>query len=128
MNSTLIDTNFYIGIVQGDSHAKNVMRNAKEVLICPIVIGELLYGFKNGRREEMNIEQLDKFFGLPSVQSVPLTEKTAEFFALVIHELKKAGTPVPTNDIWIAACAMEHGCAVATFDNHFKKISGLLLA
>lgn len=126
MNTVLIDTNFYADIMLGKESAKKILQNYEEILVCPIVIGELLYGFKNGHREKENVEQLWDFFRLSSVRVVPITEKTSEFFALIIQQLRKAGTPIPTQDIWIAACAMEHASVVATHDAHFKKIQNLL--
>jgi len=127
LNSILIDTNFYADIMLGKDHAVKVIHQTEEIIMCPIVLGELLHGFKNGRQERKNLDQLNDFFQLSSVHMTPLTEKTSEFFALIAFQLKKAGTPIPTNDLWIAACAMEHGSAVATSDNHFQKISGLLI-
>ena len=128
MNTLLIDTNFYADIMLGRESVKKILERCKEILLCPIVIGELLHGFKNGHREKENIEQLWDFVELSSVRIVPITEKTSAFFALITHQLKMAGTPIPTQDIWIAACAMEHASVVATHDSHFKKIQNLLIA
>ena len=127
MNSILIDTNFYVDIMRGAPHAQKLTCRMEKIVLCPIVLGELLFGFKNGHYEHQNIERLHAFLNLPSVQVVPLTTKTSEFYALLNHQLKVAGTPIPTNDIWIAACAMEHGLALATSDQHFQKIHNLLL-
>ncbi len=123
----LLDTNFYGDIMRGKDLAKEVIQQAQKVLLSPIVIGELLAGFKNGQREKENTRQLRMFLELNDVEVTPLTQTTAEFFALIIHQLRKAGTPLPTNDIWIAASAMEHGAAVATNDMHFNKISNLMI-
>ena len=89
--------------------------------MCPIVIGELLFGFKNGQRETANHEQLTRFLQIPSVECPSVTKRTAEFFAMIMMQLRKAGTPIPTHDIWIAASAMEHGARLVTRDQHFKK-------
>jgi predicted nucleic acid-binding protein len=61
------------------------------------------------------------------VRLLAVDEETADFFALIFNQLKVQGRPIPTNDIWIAASAMRHGLALATFDNHFAHISGLNL-
>ena len=126
INSILIDTNFYADIMLGRESAQKILESYQKLFICPIVIAELLYGFKNGNKEKENIKQLRDFLELSSVETLALTETTAEFFALIIHQLRKSGTPIPTHDIWIAACAMEHGTTVATNDIHFKKIPNLL--
>lgn len=122
----LLDTNFYGDIMRGKDFAKEIVQQSQKILISPIVIGELLSGFKNGQREKENIHQFHMFGELNDVEVVPLTKTTAEFFALITHQLRKSGTPLPTNDIWIAASAMEHAAMVATNDSHFKKIANLL--
>jgi len=128
MKTILIDTNFYADIMLGQTQTADILRRAANILLCPIVAGELLYGFKNGGKEKQNLEQFERFVNLPSVRTVDITTETAQFFALVMSELKTAGTPLPTNDVWIAACAMEHAAAIATRNEHFKKIPNLLLA
>ena len=128
MKDIFIDTNFYVALALGKSEAKEIIHRTERVLICPVVTGELLFGFKNGSKESENLRLLDEFLQSPSVEFVPLTYKTSEFFALITHQLKKAGTPLPTNDIWIAASAMEHATALATYDCHFQSIPNLLLA
>ena len=127
MNTILIDTNFYAGVIFGRKEAVDIVRRSQSILMCPIVVGELLFGFKNGRREKENILRLENFTHLKSVRIVPMTEKTSEYFALITWQLKKDGTPIPTNDIWIAACAMEHAAGLATFDKHFHAIKNLIL-
>jgi predicted nucleic acid-binding protein len=57
----------------------------------------------------------------------PIDDETAEFYSQVFHELKQKGRPIPSNDLWLAASALQHGLALATFDDHFSNISGLLL-
>ena len=113
MKTILIDTNFYADIMLGGDHATTLVRRAQNILLCPIVIGELLYGFKHGKLEQQNLEQFEQFMALPSVQTVDITSETAQFFALIMSDLKKRGAPLPTNDVWIAACALENAAAVA---------------
>ena len=127
MKSLLIDTNFYAAIMLGNELAQEAFQRFDKILISPIMLGELFSGFKNGNREKENIYQFEKFLQLPSVDEVSLTKKTAEFYAVIYAQLKKAGTPLPTNDMWIAASAMEHGAALATHDQHFEKIHNLIL-
>lgn len=125
MTSLMIDTNFYGEIMMGTERAKKNIEQTEKVLICPIVLGELLVGFKYGNRKETNTDKLHLFLQLPTVTVTNITRQSAEFYALIVIQLKKAGTPIPTNDIWIAACCLEHGATLATDDNHFQKISNL---
>ncbi len=127
MNSVLIDTNFYVAMMRGEAFARDIVHQSENIILCPIVLGELLFGFKNGDHERRNLEQLRNLLNRPSIKTIEITIKTSEFFALITSQLKKSGTPIPTNDIWIASCAMEHGLTLATRDAHFKKITNLLL-
>lgn len=127
MNDLLIDTNVYTQAMRGESSVAGILRRAPRVAISAISIGELLAGFLGGANERRNREDLAEFLDLPRVELLALTERTAEFYAGVLTSLRQAGTPVPTNDVWIAACALEHGLHLYTLDQHFTRIPGLLL-
>lgn len=88
-------------------------------------IGELFSGFKAGNRESENREELNIFLDSPRVVIHALDEETADFYATILNNLKKAGTPIPTNDIWLAAVAFQHGYKLYSRDRHFKLIPGL---
>ena len=81
-----------------------------------ISIGELLSGFKGGARERENRDELAEFLDTPRVSIYRVSEDTAEFYAEILNGLRSAGTPIPTNDIWIAAQAMEHGLRLVSMD------------
>ena len=127
MNNLLIDTNIYTGMMKGDREVKSQLQRAAEIGICSVSIGELLSGFKGGNREQQNREELGQFLDSPRVCIHVVDENTAEFYAEILNSLRKAGKPVPTNDIWIAAVALQHGWKVFTKDSHFKQIKGLML-
>ncbi len=93
-----------------------------EVYLPAVVIGELLAGFKKGNTEQRNREILDQFLAVPHVGTLPLDEETAERYAVILDFLRRQGTPIPTNDLWIAACAMQHGLVMITADRHFLKL------
>ncbi|MFH7327123.1 PIN domain-containing protein, partial [Desulfurivibrio sp. C05AmB] len=80
-----------------------------------------------GNRERLNRDELESFLDSPRVELLPVEEETAEFYAQIFADLKLRGRPIPTNDLWIAASAMQHGLALATYDDHFSSVSGLLL-
>lgn len=90
-------------------------------------MGELFAGFKGGNREGENKNLLKRFLQKPTIRILNATAETAEIFGMIKNNLKKAGTPLPINDIWIASHAVETRSAVVTYYAHFKKISGLRL-
>ena len=127
MKNLLIDTNIYTHALKGDHETVVVLQQAVEIGICSITIGELLSGFKAGKREKKNREELAEFMDAPRVQVYGIDENTAEFYSEILNNLRKKGKPIPTNDIWIAAVAFQYGLHLFTKDKHFKHVSGLLL-
>jgi tRNA(fMet)-specific endonuclease VapC len=95
---------------------------ANRILLSPIVLGELRTGFKGGTREHDNVHELRLFMRSPRVELVAFDEGTAERYAEILTHLRKAGTPIPTNDVWIAATAMQTASAVLTTDPHFRRV------
>ena len=92
-----------------------------------IVLGELLAGFSSGSKESTNRQELKAFLDSPRVVLLNTSDATSEFYAKVFSGLKQKGKPIPTNDLWIAATALEHGHAIFTYDRHFKEIDGLIV-
>jgi len=127
VNKILLDTNAYTAYLAGDDRVFDVLTQAGLVYMSIFVLGELYSGFKGGRQEKNNLEILNKFLGKPTVQILDATSETAESFATIKYALKKSGTPLPINDIWIASHAMESGSVVITYDRHFTQIPGLRL-
>ena len=127
MKQVLIDTNVYVAFKRNDPEVVELLRQAESLAVNSVVLGELLGGFMGGSRETLNRKELDQFLDSPRVEFLAVDESSAEFFALVFNNLKQIGKPIPTNDIWIAASAMQHGRTLATLDNHFKYIAGLSL-
>jgi len=127
MRQILIDTNIYSYVLKGDGDVFEVLRKTDEIGFSVISIGELLSGFKGGRREQKNREELEIFLDSPRVVVYSVNEDTSEFYAEIINNLRKIGRPVPTNDIWIAAVAFQNGLKLFTKDTHFKAIAGLSL-
>ena len=101
-------------------------KHAEWIVISPIVIGELLAGFETGNKAQQNKVELMKFLESSRVAVYPVTLDTSHFFSQIYGTLKKKGKPIPTNDIWIASQALEHGCVVCTHDKHFSFIEGLI--
>lgn len=126
MNQVLIDTNIYSLAMKGDADVVKRLKRIDCIGFSTISIGELLSGFKGGHREIKNREELDFFLDSPRVAVHPIDESTAEFYASILANLRAAGTPIPTNDIWIAATAFQHGYKLYSRDAHFDLIPGLL--
>lgn len=127
MKRLLIDTNIYSLAFRGDQAVAEILQKAEVISLSTISIGELLSGFKGGGREEKNREELNMFLDSPRVELYPVDEDTAEYYAEILNNLKESGQPIPTNDIWIAACAFQHGLKLFSADVHFKAVQGLVL-
>lgn len=125
MKSVLIDTNIYSLAMKGDALVVDALRKIDRIGFSVISIGELFSGFKGGRCEIRNREELDFFLDSPRVVVHPVDDETADFYASILNELKAAGTPIPTNDIWIAATVFQHGYKLLSMDKHFNMIPGL---
>jgi tRNA(fMet)-specific endonuclease VapC len=125
MRPILIDTNAYTAFMLGDAAVVEVIAHADRVCVNSIVVGELLGGFAAGTREARNRAALARFLDSPRVEFISLTAQTADSYALVYSGLRRKGQPIPTNDLWIAASALEHGTALLTRDAHFGHIEGL---
>jgi len=126
MNPILLDTNAYVAFKRGDAEALAILRAANAIGLSAVVVGELLSGFALGNREADNRRELSEFLASPRVMLLPVTEDTAGFYAHVYRQLRCKGKPIPTNDLWIAATALQHGFAVFSHDRHFAEIDGLL--
>jgi len=121
----LLDTNAYSYLINGDERVAMALEKATIVYFSVFVMAELLFGFKNGSRETRNIEILNRFLNKPSVYALHTSEKTAQHYARINLNLKQQGTPIPTNDIWIAAHCVEVNATLLTFDRHFDQIPDL---
>ena len=126
MKSILVDTNAYAAFKRGDGEALAILRAADTIGVSAVVLGELLSGFALGVREADNRRELSEFLASPRVSLLPVTEDTAGFYARVYQGLRRKGKPIPTNDLWIAATALQQGFAVFSYDRHFAEIDGLL--
>ena len=121
----LLDTNAYSHLKRGHRRVAALVRRSEEIFLSAIIIGELLYGFRQGSRIDQNIEELKAFLNNPYVTFVPISFATAEHYARIAMSLRTKGRPIPSNDIWIAAQAMETGANLVSSDQHFSEIDGL---
>ena len=127
MRRALIDTNIYSLAMRGEPGVLDRLQQLDEIGFAVVSLGELLVGFRGGSRETENRLELSRFLDSPRVQVLTIDEETADFYAAIVLALKRTGTPIPTNDIWITALAQRHGLPVYTKDAHFKVVPGLVL-
>ncbi len=123
----LLDTSAYSAFMRGHDKIRAVVRTNEDIFLNSVVVGELMAGFIKGGRRKKNEEELRRFLTSPRVSLVDVGEETAERYAVILNSLWQAGTPIPTNYIWIAASAMEYGLRVVTTDEHYDKISQIMV-
>lgn len=125
MSTVLLDTNAYAAFKRGDADAVAILDAASRIAINSVVLGELLGGFAAGTREAENRRELDEFLSLPQVVVLPVGFATSERYGAAFARLRARGTPIPTNDLWIAASAIEHSLDLFSYDSHFRAVDGL---
>ena len=101
------------------------VRGSEEIVMSIVVIGELLFGFRDGNRFAQNLAELEEFLSQPVVSMQLVTWTTADRFGRISTALKRKGKPIPTNDIWIDAHAQETDSELIAFDPHFDRVPGL---
>ena len=122
----MIDTSAYVGFKRNVEDAVECIVKAELILFSPVVLGELMFGFRNGKRFKDNMDDLNRFLEHEVVELTKIGRITADRYSRIATRLKQQGTPIPTNDIWIAAQTVEHGAELITADHHFEKIPGLV--
>jgi tRNA(fMet)-specific endonuclease VapC len=121
----LLDTSAYVGFKRNVEEVAEIIVSAESILFSPIVLGELMFGFRNGNRLKKNMDDLNNFLKHEVVDIIQIGKITSDRYSRIASHLKSQGTPIPSNDIWIAAQAMEHGIELITSDRHFDNIAGL---
>lgn len=124
----ILDTSAYSAFNRGDRRLKRWFRSDHDILVPLVVVGELRAGFAAGTRRPENEALLQRFLDAPNVTVVSLTDATTRLFAEIYLKLRRAGTPIGTNDLWIAALAREHHGQLLTLDTDFSGIPGLKIA
>lgn len=122
MIRSFLDTSAYSAFRRGHPAIRHRIQEASEILLNAVVLGELRVGFLKGTRLDKNLAELAEFLASPRVSVVAISETTAERYATILRSLQQAGAPIPTNDVWIAASAMEHGAKLLTTDRHYSRV------
>ncbi|MCC7294197.1 MAG: type II toxin-antitoxin system VapC family toxin [Phycisphaerales bacterium] len=118
-----LDTNRYHDYVTGVEDARAAVAAAAEIHLPFIVVAEARCGGRHGSRPEVNERVLQDFIRTRRVNVLFADEATTHFYADLYAEMRRTGTPVPTNDLWIAALVIQHGLTLFTRDRHFERIS-----
>ncbi|MBI2350065.1 MAG: type II toxin-antitoxin system VapC family toxin [Deltaproteobacteria bacterium] len=127
MTRLLLDTSGYSAFMRGRSEFVAAQQEADEVCLNPVILGELLAGFIKGKKRKKNESELKMFLQSPRVKILDVNSETAERYAVILNSLWKAGTPIPTTDIWIAATAMQHGLHLLTTDTHYQNVPQVMV-
>lgn len=118
----VLDTSAYSRLRAGDSRVRDFVAAAEVVLVPVIVLGELHGAFELGTRGRENHVALSEFLAEPFVAVVPASTSVARHYGRVFAALRRAGTPIPVNDMWIAATAIDQGGCLLTFDTDFHQV------
>jgi len=122
MSRYCIDTVTYSHFRRGEPRIVGLLDSAEWIGVSATVLGELFAGFERGKQKSRNLVELDKFLSAPVVEVLPVDRRTAEIFGSMVAELRQRGKPLPTNDVWIAAAAVQSGATLITWDAHFREI------
>lgn len=122
MSRFCLDTSAYSRFRRGDADVVRLIDEAEWIGVPAVVLGELRVGFKLGAQQERNEMLLREFIANPVVEVLPVDADVSHQYADIAIELRRAGTPIPTNDMWIAATAAGAGAIVLTSDEHFSAI------
>lgn len=122
----LLDTNAYSLLMRGHDQVAQLVRRSRELLLSTVVIGELMCGFRRGSQLERNLTDLRAFLDQPRTSLVEVGSVTADRYSRIAAALRAKGRPIPSNDVWIAAHAMETGADLVSADRHFEHIDGIV--
>ncbi|MDP2957705.1 MAG: PIN domain-containing protein [Longimicrobiales bacterium] len=123
MSRYCLGTSAYSRFQHGDPRIVEILDSAEWVGMPAVTLGELRTGFLLGDRRDRNEADLREFLASPVVETLVIDEEVSRHYAEIVGDLRRAGTPLPTNDIWIAATAARAGAPVLTSDGHFAKIA-----
>jgi tRNA(fMet)-specific endonuclease VapC len=120
-----LDTNRYTDFARGAADVLEVVRRADEIVLPFVVVAELRAGFRAGTLSRANETKLAGFLGESRVLTVWPDEGTTHVYADLFAHLRRAGRPIPTHDLWIAAVCVQHALPLYTRDSHFEHVPGL---
>ncbi|MCB1327395.1 MAG: type II toxin-antitoxin system VapC family toxin [Spirochaetales bacterium] len=120
-----LDTNTYVALARGEPALGDIVRQAGRVHLPFIALAELRAGFRSGKKTSQNERNLQRFLGVERVSVLFADEQTTHHYASLFARLRAQGTPIPTNDLWIAALVLQHDLLLCSFDSHFNHLPQL---
>lgn len=130
MRALCLDTSAYSEFKRGRPEIVDLVSRAARISMPVTVLGELRYGFLRSKQKEKNERELAKFLDHPVVEVLEIDDRAATICAEIMQQLRRAGAPIPSNDVWIAAAAAREGLPVVTYDadfSHIQRISAHIL-
>jgi tRNA(fMet)-specific endonuclease VapC len=121
----LLDTNIVIALLEGDTLVEQRCEEAEAVFVASTAIGELYYGAYKSGRMAANIARVEEF--VATINVLVCDVATANLYGQIRNFLRQKGRPIPDNDIWIAAVAMQYELTLISRDTHFQEVDGLLV-
>ena len=119
----ILDTNALSAWAEGRAAVEAPLRAAQRLVVPSVVLGEYWFGIRQSRHQARYEDWLARY--LPLTEIAMVTSATADAYADIRLELKRRGTPIPSNDVWIAALARQHGLAIMSNDGHFDTVDGV---
>ena len=119
----ILDTNGLSALAEGESRLEPILRKATQIAVPGIVLGEYRYGIQQSRERQRYEHWLVEY--LPKFRVLTVDEQTTTSYAVVRGELKRAGTSIPSADVWIAALCRQHSLPVLSRDRHFDLVPAL---
>lgn len=121
-----LDSNAYVEMARGDAVIAGTVRSSDEIFLPLIVLAELRAGFAYGNKTVINEKALTRFLDSPRVRVLVPDEQTTHHYARLYVQLRKQGTPIPINDLWIAALVVQHDLRLLSRDKHFDNLPQIL--
>jgi tRNA(fMet)-specific endonuclease VapC len=121
-----LDTNRYVDLCRADTETVDLLEEAEAVVLPFVVLAELRAGFANGRKQADNERILRRFLMKDGVEVLFADEQTTHHYAALFRQLRKQGTPIPTNDMWVAALVLQHNLVLCARDRHFDHLPQLV--
>ena len=122
-----IDTNRYVDLCKGVAATVELVEEAESVFLPFVVLGELRAGFAHGRRQAENERVLRRFLLKDGVRVLYADDQTTHHYAAIFKQLRAQGTPIPTNDMWLASLVLQHNLVLHARDRHFSYLPQLIL-
>lgn len=123
-----LDTNRYVDMCRNDAHVVEIVERAESIHLPFVVLAELRAGFAVGTKGAENERTLRKFLGQSGVEVLFADDGTTRHYASIYRQLRQQGTPIPTNDLWLAALVLQHDLTLCARDRHFDHLPQLVRA